>query len=193
MIKMARPYIKFDFELARCEGNNVALVLAALIDHYEYFKSKKLLKNNEFFNTKTMLQSKVNLKPDAVRKAENRLVELDYIRTRLGKGNFKFYFINFAEINKPLINNITAQSVDIAALDVDIAAQNVDHRSLKRDASPLKAVNIAAQSGINHTIESAQTISTNNQPKATTTKQQTDAADSRSEIVKQFDDCFADF
>ena len=72
MIKMARPYIRFDFELAQLEGNNVALVLAALIDHYEYFKSKKLLKNNEFYNTKTMLQTKVNLKPDAVRKAENR-------------------------------------------------------------------------------------------------------------------------
>jgi hypothetical protein len=193
-MKTARPYIRFDFELAQREGNNVALVLAALIDHYEYFKKSKLLKNNEFYNTKKMLASKVNLKPDAIRKAENRLVELDYIRTRLGEGNMKFYFINLAEVNKSVENDIIAQNVDVAVLNVDVAVQDVDRPRLERVPSPLKADIIAAQSGRNHTKQPTQTTSSNNQPKATITEQpQQIVAEVKSEKMLKFDELFAEF
>jgi hypothetical protein len=103
--KSTRPYIRFDFQLAAVEGTSVALVLAALIDHYEYFEKNKQLKNGKFFNTKEMLSSKTNLGHSAIRKAELKLVELGFISIspRAGTaGRLNDYIIHFDSINRSL-------------------------------------------------------------------------------------------
>lgn len=170
--KTTKPFIRFDWELAQREGINVALVLATLIDHYEYFERNKKLVNNEFFNTKEMIGSKTTLKSDAIRKAENRLEELDYIRTRLGQRKMKYYYINFQKINSDnsletaqsgtgengLLNSITPETV------FDNAQNDMQPRS-KRDVIPVKTVCDNAQSGINNTKQSNQRIITKNNNK----------------------------
>lgn len=169
-IKTTRPFIRFDWELAKREGNNVALVLGALIDHYEYFEKHKQLVNNEFYNTKGMISTKIDLKDTAILKAEKRLVELDYIRTRLGKGKIKYYYINFAEINKPLS--------ELRPSDSSTRPSEGMTRTSDRMTASVKLNDGVSQIDglrppdrrINNTIESSHIIITNNETKVNNTK-----------------------
>jgi len=167
---MMTQFIKFDWQLAQREGNNVALVFATLLDHYDYFKkTKRLTKDGYFYNTKQMISSKVNLKGNAILKAENRLVELGFIKVRYGKAKLKYYYIDFSEYekcSKQDINSETSNSSSCLEHDINLGTPNSSTKNaLKQDDVVLKAVPRRAKSSINQTKEPKQKTIPNNQNK----------------------------
>lgn len=155
--KTTRPYLRFDFELASLIGTSATLVLAALIDHYEYFESKNQLKNGKFFNTKEMITSKTNLKPCAILKAEKLLIKIGYISVskRSGTaGKLNDYTIHFDRLNQSL-----------ESIKPILKTDSIDPKArLNRSLGPTKS--------ILKTEESTQIIIPNNEPKEMITKEE---------------------
>jgi hypothetical protein len=176
-MKTTRPYIRFDFELAAQEGTSVALVLAALIDHFEYFEKNKQLKNGKFFNTKEMIGSKTNLKATAVKKAELRLEEMGYITTTPRKGTagrLNDYTIHFDVINQPLGMVKPTNKNDL------ITPKDSINQSLGMVESPLR------------NGEPDQIITPNNNNKEIITKEGEQMNEPKSLMDEMIDDAFAE-
>lgn len=169
LTNMITQFIKFDWKLAQREGNNVALVFAALIDHHDYFKKTKQLKKGYFYNTKEMLGSKVNLKSNAIKKAEDKLEELGFIKTYHGKAKMKYYRIDFDAYKNAFKQDIDLGTPDSSScLEQSInleTPKSSTKNALKHDGERLKAVPRAAQSSINHTKKPEQRTIPNNQNK----------------------------
>jgi hypothetical protein len=154
--KTTRPYLRFDFELASLIGTSATLVLATLIDHYEYFESKKQLKDGKFFNTKEMIASKTNLTSCAILKAEKLLIKIGYISVskRSGTaGKLNDYTIHFDRLNQSL-----------ESIKPILKTDSTDPKAaLNRSLGPIKP--------ILRTDESTQISIPNNEPKEMITEE----------------------
>jgi len=176
--KTTRPYLRFDFELASLIGTSATLVLAALIDHYEYFESKNQLKDGKFFNTKEMIASKTNLTSCAILKAEKLLIKIDYINIskRSGiAGKLNDYTIHFDRINQPL-----------ESIKPILETNSIDPKAtLNRSLGPIKS--------ILKTDESTHIITPNNKPKEMITKEGNQIINPNSTFDEDyFDQLFSD-